>query len=180
MPTIEVTTPILSPELSSVSTLLDMCFEISDMPPAFGAHARTAGEAHAIKCLAHGACAVAVARGVDIGLGDGADVRPAAEETAEMSFLIAPCRDFDRAAKVGVGIDDAGGLQRIDDAKRPIEPARIILAFEMRAGQQLSVRISCLSRSHCRCHRLSRPARLGQALGKPLSERMCASEKVGL
>ena len=53
-----------------------------------------------------------------------------------MSFLVAPCRDFNGAVDVRVGIDDAGGFERIDDAERPIEPASEILAFEMRAGQQ--------------------------------------------
>ena len=53
-----------------------------------------------------------------------------------MSFLIAPGRDLDGAVDARIGIDDAGGFERIDDAERAIEPARKILAFEMRAGQQ--------------------------------------------
>jgi hypothetical protein len=53
-----------------------------------------------------------------------------------MSFLVAPCRDFDGAVDVRVGIDDASGFEGIDDAERPIEPAREILALEMRPGQQ--------------------------------------------
>jgi hypothetical protein len=53
-----------------------------------------------------------------------------------MPFLIAPCRDFDGAVCVRIRIDDAGGFERIHHAKRPIEPAREILAFEMRSGQQ--------------------------------------------
>jgi len=44
-------------------------------------------------------------------------------------------RELDGAFGVRIGIDDAGGFQRIDDAKRPVEPARVILAFEMRPGQ---------------------------------------------
>ena len=54
-----------------------------------------------------------------------------------MSFLVAPCRDFDGAVDVRIGIDHARGFERIDDAERPIEPAGKILAFEMRARQQL-------------------------------------------
>src|SRR5450755_4607369 len=53
-----------------------------------------------------------------------------------MSFLIAPRRDFNGTVYVRAGIDDAGGFEGIHDAKRPIEPAREILAFEMRPGQQ--------------------------------------------
>jgi hypothetical protein len=54
-----------------------------------------------------------------------------------MAFLVAPRRDLDGAFDIGIGIEHAGGFQRIDDAKRPIEPARIVLAFEMGACQQL-------------------------------------------
>ena len=53
-----------------------------------------------------------------------------------MTFLIAPRRNFDSAFGGGIGIDDAGSFERVDDAKRSIEPARIILAFQVRAGQQ--------------------------------------------
>ena len=116
--------------------LLDMRLEISDVPPAFGRGARPAGKPGLAQGVAHGPAAVAVARGVDLRLGDAADIGPAAEEAAEMAFLVAPCRDLDGAVDVRIGIDDAGGFERIDDAERPIEPARKILAFEMRARQQ--------------------------------------------
>ena len=55
---------------------------------------------------------------------------------AEVSFLIAPCSDFDSAFYARIGIDHARGFKGIDDAKRPIEPARVILAFKVRPGQQ--------------------------------------------
>ena len=126
------------PEIAAFErpALLDMRFDISDMPPGFGPGARPAGKTDVAQRLAHGSAAAAVACGVDVRLGYAADVRPAAEEVAEMSFLIAPCRDFNGAVDVRVGIDDAGGFEGIHDAKRPIEPAREILAFEMRPGQQ--------------------------------------------
>ncbi len=79
--------------------LLDMGFEISDVPAAFGRDARPAGKADLAQRFAHGPAAVAVARGVDIGFGEGADIGPAAEETAEMAFLVAPCCDLDRAVE---------------------------------------------------------------------------------
>ena len=53
-----------------------------------------------------------------------------------MSFLVVPCRDFDGAVKVRIAIEDAGGFEGIDHAERPIEPAGIILALEMRPGQE--------------------------------------------
>ena len=70
--------------------LLDMRLEISDVPPGFGLRARPAGKTDIAQGVTHGSAAAAVARGVDIGFGDGADIRPAAEETSEMSFLVAP------------------------------------------------------------------------------------------
>ena len=83
--------------------LLDMRLEISDMPAAFAAARGPAGETDLAQRVAHGSAAAAVARGVDVGLGDAADIGPAAEETAEMSFLVAPRRDFDGAVDVRVG-----------------------------------------------------------------------------
>jgi hypothetical protein len=55
----------------------------------------------------------------------------------EMPFLVAPCRDLDRAVDAGITVDDARGFERIDHAERPIEPAGMVLAFEMRAREQL-------------------------------------------
>ena len=116
--------------------LLDMRLEIPDMAPAFGRGARAAGKTHLVQRFPHGSVAVAIARGVDVIIGDSANVGPAAKERAEMSFFIAPCRNFDGAVDVRVGIDNSGGLKGIHDAERPIEPAGEILAFEMRPGQQ--------------------------------------------
>src|SRR5665213_2169198 len=70
--------------------LLDMGFQISDVTPAPGVFARAAGEPGLAQRLPHGPAARAVARRVDIGLGDRADKGAAAEKTAEMAFLIAP------------------------------------------------------------------------------------------
>src|ERR1700733_7570070 len=53
-----------------------------------------------------------------------------------MSFLIAPGSDFNGAFDIRVGIENARGFEGVHDAKRPIEPARVVLAFEMRPGQQ--------------------------------------------
>ena len=107
------------------------------MPPAFDADAWPARKPDLTQGVAHGATAGTVTRGVDLGFGHTADIGPAAEETSKMSFLVAPRRDLDGAFDIGIGIEHAGGFQRIDDAKRPVEPARIVLAFEMGAGQQI-------------------------------------------
>ena len=114
--------------------LFDMGFEISDMPPAFATAAGAAGEAGLAQRVTH-AVAAAVACCVDIGFGDAADIGPAAEEVSEMPFLVAPGRNFDRAACIRIAIDDAGGFERIDHAERSIEPARVVLAFQMRPRQ---------------------------------------------
>ena len=71
-------------------SLLDMRLEISDVPAAFGRYARPAGKTRLAQRFPHGPAAVAVACGVDVSFGERADIGPAAEETAEMSFLIAP------------------------------------------------------------------------------------------
>ena len=54
-----------------------------------------------------------------------------------MAFLVAPRGDLDSAVDAGIGVEHARGFERIDDAERAVEPAGMVLAFEMRAGQQL-------------------------------------------
>ena len=46
--------------------LLNMRFEISDMPPAFSLHARPAGKTHLAQGVPHGTAAAAIACGVDV------------------------------------------------------------------------------------------------------------------
>lgn len=54
-----------------------------------------------------------------------------------MAFLVAPGGDLDRAVEGAIGIEHARGLERVDDAERAVEPAGIVLAFEMRTRKQL-------------------------------------------
>src|SRR4029077_17519282 len=108
-----------------------MRLEISDVPSAFNHRARPTSEADLAQGLTHGAIAVAMGCGVDIGFGDRANVVPAAEKAPEMSFLVAPGCDLDSAFGIRIGIEDTGGFERIDDAEGSIEPARIVLAFQM-------------------------------------------------
>ena len=70
--------------------LFDMGFEISDVTAALGGLSWAAGKTGRLQRLAHRAGVGAVARGIDIVLGDVADIGPAAEKMAEMAFLIAP------------------------------------------------------------------------------------------
>ena len=108
--------PIFSALAFEPLALLDMGFEISDVPPEFGRDARPAGKADLAQRFTHGLAAVAVAGGVDFRFADGTDIGPAAEKTAEMAFLVAPCCDLDCAMNVRIRIDDAGGFERIDHA----------------------------------------------------------------
>ena len=181
MPTMEVTTPMLSAPLSSVWPCSIWASRYPICRPRSARDARPAGKADLAQRVAHGAAAVAVARGVDVSLGQGADIGPAAEETAEMAFLVAPGCDLDGAFDARVGIDDAGGFERIDDAERPIEPAGVILAFEMRTRQQLRPGF-CTGAEH-----IADAVDLGGRVRPPgaaapaiRSERICGSEKVGL
>ena len=80
----------LEPAAFQRLALFDMRLEIADVAAAHRAQARAAGKADGGKRLAHGAAVVAVARGVDVGFADGADKGAAAEELAEMAFLVAP------------------------------------------------------------------------------------------
>ena len=53
-----------------------------------------------------------------------------------MPLLVAPGRDVD--AEIGgrrVFGKGAGGLEAVDDAERAVEPAGMVLALEMRAGE---------------------------------------------
>src|SRR5262249_28216865 len=126
----------LEPARLQPLALFDMSLEIADVAAALDGDACSPRKACACECLTHGAIAGAVARGVDICFAHPADKGAAAEERAEMAFLIAPGSDFHRAFDARVGVEHTRGLQRIDDAERTVEPARIVLAFEVRAGQQ--------------------------------------------
>ncbi len=70
--------------------LLDMGFEIADVPSALDRDAGAAGKADDVERLTHAAIAVAITRRVDVRLCHSTDERAAAEEGAEMAFLVAP------------------------------------------------------------------------------------------
>src|SRR5438045_2590730 len=104
MPTMEVTTPIARHAAFQRVALLDMRLQISDMPPAFDRQARPIRKPHIAQRLAHGAAAAAVARRVDVGFAERADIGSAAEEMSEMSLLVTPRRDLDGAVDVRIAV----------------------------------------------------------------------------
>src|SRR4051794_19047117 len=116
--------------------LLDMGLEVADVATRLRLAAGAAGKPDTLQSLAHAAVCVAIARGIDLGLAQGPDIRAAAEEAAKMAFLVAPGGDFDSALGGGIWIEHAGGFQRVDDPERPIEPASIVLALQVRAREQ--------------------------------------------
>ena len=115
--------------------------------PDFGLDARATGKSSILQRLPHRAVAAAVAGRFDLFVGDSADIGPASEELTEMSFLIAPCRDFDGAVDGRIRIDDAGGFKRVDDTERPVEPACEILTLKMRSREQFRSRL-CTAAQH--------------------------------
>ena len=80
----------LQPAAFQRLALFDMRLEIADVAAAQSLQARAAGKSDLRQRLSHGAAAVAVTRGVDVGFAHGADIGAAAKKVAEMAFLIAP------------------------------------------------------------------------------------------
>ena len=56
-----------------------------------------------------------------------------------MPLLVAEHHDIDARVAARL-LDGARGFQRVDAAERAVEPARVVLAFEVRAGQRLARR----------------------------------------
>ena len=81
--------------------LLDMRFQISDVPARLGGNARSSCEPHVGECVPHGAAAGAVACGINVGLGHLPDIGARTEEVSKVSFLVAPGGNFDRAFERG-------------------------------------------------------------------------------
>ena len=98
-----------------------------------------------------------------------------------MAFLVAPGGDLDRAVeRRRIGIEHARGLERVDDAERAVEPAGIVLAFEMRARKELWAGLGADADDIADTVDCGGKACLGQPRASHSSERICASEKVGL
>src|SRR5207253_1091850 len=98
---------------------LDMRLEEPGVAGGIDGQARAPGKARARERFAHRRAAGAVAGPLDVLLGEQADERAAAEEVAEMPFLVAERRDVDAEMR-GRRIlgDGARRLERVDDAER--------------------------------------------------------------
>ena len=94
-----------------------------------------------------------------------ADIGAAAEEWPKCPSSSHHAATSTAPFTLGSGLMHAGGFERIDDAKRPIEPARVVLAFEMRSGQQFRSGL-CAGAEH-----IADAVDLGgeAGLGKPLA-----------
>ena len=84
-----------------------------------------------------------------------------------MAFLVAPAGDFDRAVHVGVAVQHARGFQGVDDAEGTIEPAGMVLALQMRAGEQLESGLPAGTQHVADAVDRRRQSRLGQLLRQP-------------
>src|SRR5579872_826623 len=113
-----------------------MGFEISDVAARLGRLALASRKSGGLKGFAQRTMIGAITRGIDVPIAQVADIGPAAEKRSEMPFLVAPRGDFHRAGDIGIGVEHARRFERIDDAKGAIEPAREILALQMRAREQ--------------------------------------------
>jgi hypothetical protein len=82
--------PDAEPGAFKCLSLLDMGFDISDVPATLRGDARPLRKAGCQQRLAHRAIVGAIARRVDLLFGDVACKRAAAEKMTEMSFLVAP------------------------------------------------------------------------------------------
>jgi len=153
---------MLEAPLSSVSpcsicaSRYPMCVRVQPARAPGRQDPRRAGLCRMVRSL------VAVPCGVDVRLGHAADVRPAAKETAEMPFLIAPCRDFDGAVCVRIRIELRGRLRAHTRRQRAHRASREILAFEMRSGNNFG-RIFVLVPSTLPMRRYQRRALLQEA-----------------
>src|SRR5215203_1301411 len=149
--------------------LLDMRLDITRVAPGLELQARPAGKPGLVERLAQRRAVVAVPRLVDLLLGEQAHERARAEERAEMPLLVAPGRDVD--AKIGrrrILGKRAGGLEAVDDAERAVEPAGMVLALEMRAGEHLWPRRPARSEDAADAVDLGVEPGLGESLGEPV------------
>src|SRR4051794_372878 len=149
--------------------LLDMGLDIAGVSPCLELQARPAGKRGLVERLAQGGAVVAVTRLVDLVLGEQAHERARAEEGAEMPLLVAPGRDVD--AEIGgrrVLGKGARGLEAVDDAERAVEPASMVLALEMRAGEHLTPRRAAEAEDAADAVDRGVEPGLGEAVGEPV------------
>ena len=121
------------PGLFELGALLDMHFEETLVAAGVQLGPGDTLQPRFAQRVAQGLAGGAVHRGVDLRLFQNAEQAFAAQEAAEMAFLIGAGHHIHRQAGAGQG-------QAGHHAERTIEPTRLILAFEMAAGEELDAR----------------------------------------
>src|SRR5712692_2776118 len=116
-----------------------MRLKVPGVAPGIDGEARAAGIAGLRQRVAHGHAAGAVARLVEVLLGEQADERPAAHEVEEVPFLVAEGGHVDaEPGHCRVCRERSRRLARVDDAERAVEPAGMVLRLDVRAGEHFS------------------------------------------
>src|SRR6185436_14443741 len=119
-----------------------------------------------MKRLAQRRAVVLVLRSVDILFGEHAGERLRAEERAEMPLLVGKHNHVD-AGIAARFLKRARGFERVDAAERAVEPAGMVLRFQMRAGENLGAARPALSQNVADTVDRRFESRFGAALGKP-------------
>jgi hypothetical protein len=119
--------------------LLDVRLEKSGVAFRIDPEARSVRPASHLQGFAHRHARDTVEGPIELPLFERADERAAAEETAEVALFIAEHRHID-ANLPGRGVRGNGtrSLQGIDAPQGPVEPSGIVLALQMRAGEDLA------------------------------------------
>src|SRR5215467_8702298 len=105
-----------------------------------------AGPTRGCQRLTHRNAGGAIGCAIDFALLQHANERAAAEEAAKMPFLIAEHGDVNTEVLCcRILRNGPGGFQRIDAAKRSIEPTCMVLAFKMRPRESLGTARTALA-----------------------------------
>jgi hypothetical protein len=89
-----------------------------------------------------------------------------------VSFLVAPGGNLDRAFERGIGIEHAGRFERVDDPERAVEPAGVVLAFEVRSREQLGSRLCAGAKDIADAVDRGGEACVGQLLHQPIQRKL--------
>src|SRR5262249_35440768 len=118
--------------------LLDMRLEEGDVARWIDEMTWAASPARGCQRVAHRNAGGAIDCAIDFALFQHANERTAAEEAAKMPLLVAEDGDVNTEVLCcRILRNGPGGFQRIDAAKRPIEPTGMVLAFKMRSRESL-------------------------------------------
>jgi hypothetical protein len=119
------------------AALLDMRLEVAAVTALLQLDARRLVEASGLQRIAHAGAVVAMARGVDVGLGEAADEGLAAQHAAPMALLIGPRGDIDgEMRRLRIFSQCPRHLEAVDHAHHAVEPAAARLGVGVRAHQQ--------------------------------------------